>query len=146
MRSWLFAPGDSEKKMAKAMQGRADIVLFDLEDAVTAENKPLARQMVHDFLSANAAAARGYGCGSIRSTGRIRWAISPRSCPRIPAGSCCPRSMAAPMSRSSTITCRLLKSANGIDEGSTPVIVLVTETAEAMFHTGTTRARRAWLR
>ena len=54
MRSWLFAPGDSERKMAKALDGEADIVLLDLEDAVTAEAKPLARQMVHDFLAANA--------------------------------------------------------------------------------------------
>ena len=29
-----------------------------------------------------------------------------------------------------------LEVANGIEEGSTPVIVLITETAEAMFHTG----------
>ena len=34
MRSWLFAPGDSDKKMAKATDGSADIVLLDLEDAV----------------------------------------------------------------------------------------------------------------
>jgi citrate lyase subunit beta / citryl-CoA lyase len=54
MRSWLFAPGDSEKKMAKAADSSADIALFDLEDAVTPDNKPLARQMVHDFLQANA--------------------------------------------------------------------------------------------
>ena len=49
MRSWLFAPGDSERN-----EGSADIVLFDLEDAVATENKPLARQMVHDVLKANA--------------------------------------------------------------------------------------------
>ena len=55
MRSWLFAPGDSEKKMTKAMEGTADIVLIDLEDAVAPETKPLARTMVHDFLKANAA-------------------------------------------------------------------------------------------
>ena len=54
MRSWLFAPGDSEKKMAKAVAGDADVVIFDLEDAVASENKPLARAMVHDFLTANA--------------------------------------------------------------------------------------------
>jgi citrate lyase subunit beta/citryl-CoA lyase len=30
MRSWLFAPGDSVKKMTKAAEGDADIVLFDL--------------------------------------------------------------------------------------------------------------------
>ena len=29
-RSWLFAPGDSEKKMHKASDGAADIVILDL--------------------------------------------------------------------------------------------------------------------
>ena len=43
MRSWLFAPGDSEKKMTKATDGVADIVILDLEDAVAEENKPAAR-------------------------------------------------------------------------------------------------------
>ncbi|HET8880814.1 MAG TPA: aldolase/citrate lyase family protein, partial [Solimonas sp.] len=36
-RSWLFAPGDSEKKMAKAAASNADIALIDLEDAVAVE-------------------------------------------------------------------------------------------------------------
>ena len=50
MRSWLFAPGDSEKKVAKAVDGPADIAILDLEDAVVVDNKPLARTMIHDFL------------------------------------------------------------------------------------------------
>src|SRR5215468_4054589 len=54
-RSWLFAPGDSEKKMTKAMAGSADIVLIDLEDAVAPENKVATRAMVHDFIKANPA-------------------------------------------------------------------------------------------
>ena len=54
-RSWLFAPGDSERKMAKAVSGTADIVIFDLEDAVTEEQKPAARSLVAAFLKANAA-------------------------------------------------------------------------------------------
>jgi citrate lyase subunit beta / citryl-CoA lyase len=53
-RSWLFAPGDSERKMAKASASTADIVIFDLEDAVTEGEKPKARTMVADFLKANA--------------------------------------------------------------------------------------------
>lgn len=32
LRSWLFAPGDSERKMEKATASGADIVIFDLED------------------------------------------------------------------------------------------------------------------
>jgi citrate lyase subunit beta / citryl-CoA lyase len=52
-RSWLFAPGDSERKMAKATASTADIVIFDLEDAVTEGEKPKARTMVAEFLKAN---------------------------------------------------------------------------------------------
>jgi citrate lyase subunit beta/citryl-CoA lyase len=42
-RSWLFAPGDSERKMEKAADSEADIVIFDLEDAVAEQAKPTAR-------------------------------------------------------------------------------------------------------
>ena len=41
MRSWLFAPGDSDKKMNKAADGEADIVILDLEDAVVESGKGL---------------------------------------------------------------------------------------------------------
>ena len=53
MRSWLFAPGDSERKMEKAAAGPADQVIFDLEDAVTEDNKPAARETVAQWLAAN---------------------------------------------------------------------------------------------
>jgi hypothetical protein len=53
-RSWLFAPGDSERKMEKATASAADIVLLDLEDAVAEGEKPKARSMVSAFLTANA--------------------------------------------------------------------------------------------
>src|SRR3984957_6753936 len=53
-RSWLFAPGDSERKMEKATASAADIVLIDLEDAVSEAEKPKARPMVSAFLKANA--------------------------------------------------------------------------------------------
>jgi citrate lyase subunit beta / citryl-CoA lyase len=53
-RSWLFAPGDSEKKMDKATASPADIVLLDLEDAVAEGEKPKARSMVAAFVRANA--------------------------------------------------------------------------------------------
>src|ERR1019366_3407525 len=53
-RSWLFAPGDSERKMEKATAGTADIVILDLEDAVAEPQKPKARSMVTAFLKANA--------------------------------------------------------------------------------------------
>jgi citrate lyase subunit beta / citryl-CoA lyase len=52
-RSWLFAPGDSERKMEKATAGSADIVILDLEDAVAEPQKPKARDLVTAFLKAN---------------------------------------------------------------------------------------------
>ncbi len=52
MRSWLFAPGDSEKKLAKLSTTGADVVILDLEDAVTPEAKPRARELVRDWLEA----------------------------------------------------------------------------------------------
>src|ERR1700744_481299 len=52
-RSWLFAPGDSERKMQKATGSPADIVILDLEDAVSEGEKATARSMVAAFLRAN---------------------------------------------------------------------------------------------
>ena len=49
-RSWLFIPGDSEKKLAKAEYVGADAVILDLEDAVSAANKPRARELAATWL------------------------------------------------------------------------------------------------
>ena len=45
MRSLLFVPGDSEKKLEKGFSAGADVVIVDLEDSVAPENKPLARRI-----------------------------------------------------------------------------------------------------
>lgn len=52
-RSWLFVPGDSERKLAKAASVPADVVIIDLEDAVAPEAKPAARRLAHDWLQAH---------------------------------------------------------------------------------------------
>ena len=43
MRSWLFAPGDDQKKLAKAYDCGADVVIVDLEDSIAASAKTGAR-------------------------------------------------------------------------------------------------------
>jgi len=58
LRSMLFVPGDSEKKMAKGGGIGADALILDLEDSVAASRRPLAREMVHDYLR-NAGRAGG---------------------------------------------------------------------------------------
>ena len=50
LRSLLFIPGDSKKKLAKADASGADALILDLEDAVSPPNKPLARELVPEFL------------------------------------------------------------------------------------------------
>lgn len=51
MRSLLFVPADSEKKLGKAFSCGADCVLIDLEDSVSLANKPKARASAAAFLS-----------------------------------------------------------------------------------------------
>lgn len=48
----LFVPGDSEKKLAKAAGIGADALILDLEDAVAAARRPLAREMICEYLGA----------------------------------------------------------------------------------------------
>ncbi len=50
LRSLLFVPADSEKKLAKARSSPADALILDLEDSVAAGNRPKAREMVREFL------------------------------------------------------------------------------------------------
>jgi citrate lyase subunit beta/citryl-CoA lyase len=57
MRSLLFVPGNSAKMMAKAASSGADVLIFDLEDAVHPDAKPAARQLVAETL-ANSAGGR----------------------------------------------------------------------------------------
>lgn len=52
-RSFLFVPGDSDKKLAKGADFGADALILDLEDSVAPPRKVLARQMVGDYLVAN---------------------------------------------------------------------------------------------
>lgn len=52
LRSFLFVPGDSEKKLFKVDDCGADAVILDLEDAVAPGNKVRARDMVAAFLAA----------------------------------------------------------------------------------------------
>lgn len=50
IRSFLFVPGDSEKKLAKGAGSGADALILDLEDSVAPSRKAIARRMVHDYL------------------------------------------------------------------------------------------------
>jgi citrate lyase subunit beta/citryl-CoA lyase len=135
-RSWLFAPGDSERKMEKAAASAADIVLLDLEDAVAEAQKPKARVMISSFLNARSA-----------DRGRLWVRINPIQGPHaladlaaiVPAR---PGGIMFPKTRGRADAELLghyltgLEAASGIELGSTRLILLVTETAAGMLSTG----------
>ena len=58
IRSWLFVPGDSERKLEKGRENPADALILDLEDAVSNDRQQIARDMVQAYLKANADRAR----------------------------------------------------------------------------------------
>lgn len=137
MRSWLFAPGDSEKKMTKAAEGEADVVIFDLEDAVADTAKPAARECVRTFLS---------GCNDAERA-RLWVRINPLDgehtradlaaiMPARPGGIMLPKSRGRRDVEELDQLLTAQELAQGIEPGTTPVIALVTEVAAAMFTTG----------
>jgi citrate lyase subunit beta/citryl-CoA lyase len=63
MRSLLFVPADSERKLARGLESGADALILDLEDSVAAPNRPTARKLAREFLEAN---------GPVEQGGRIR--------------------------------------------------------------------------
>ncbi|RIV81410.1 CoA ester lyase [Pelagerythrobacter aerophilus] len=135
MRSWLFAPGDSEKKMAKAADGPADIVLLDLEDSVAPESKPMAREMVRDFLAGRADRERLWVRVNPLSGGetvRDLEAVMPSA----PGGLFLPKAEGRADVEALDEMLTPLEQAHGIAPGSTRVAALVTETPRAMFRTG----------
>ena len=136
-RSWLFAPGDSERKMEKAAAGPADIVLFDLEDAVAEAEKPRARSQVAAFLAA-------WSEGSARLWVRINPLQGPHALADLaavvrgrPGGIMLPKSRGRADVECLDHYLSALEVAAGIERGATRVIALVTETAKSMFTTAT---------
>ena len=136
-RSWLFAPGDSARKMEKATASPADVVIFDLEDAVAEAAKPQARAMIASFLQAQP-----------EDRSRLWVRINPLQGPHALAdlAAVVPHRLGGvmlPKARGRADVDVLdhylsaLEVAAGIERGSTRLIVLVTETAEGMFTTGT---------
>ncbi|MFM7348068.1 MAG: HpcH/HpaI aldolase/citrate lyase family protein, partial [Erythrobacter sp.] len=135
MRSWLFAPGDSARKMGKAEASAADIALLDLEDSVAPENKAAARAMVAEHIAASANQARLWARINPVSTADCIADLA-AIMPSRPGG------VFLPKAEGSADITRLhhyltaLEAANGIPLGRTLIAALVTETAAAMFKTG----------
>lgn len=52
-RTWMFVPGNHERRLVKAKDLQADIIIYDLEDAVALNEKDKARKMVRKAIADN---------------------------------------------------------------------------------------------
>lgn len=135
-RSWLFAPGDSERKMEKATAGPADIVLLDIEDAVAEGEKPRARSMIAAFLNAHPQDRARLWVRINPLQGPHALADLAAIMPARPGGIMLPKSRGRADMELLDHYLTALEAAFGIPAGATRVIVLATETPEGMLSTG----------
>lgn len=133
MRSILFVPGDSEKKLAKGAGVPADVLALDLEDSVTPENKPEARERVRAYLLEHAGQRHQQLWVRINPTDL---AESLDDIAAVMRGR--PDGIIQPKIRSLADVAKLshyldaLEAHHGIAAGATKIIAVATETAEAM--------------
>ena len=135
MRSWLFAPGDSERKMTKASDSAADIVLLDLEDSVSPENKPAARTAVADFLKTREDKHRIWVRVNPLRSGEIEADLD-AIMGAAPGGLFLPKAEGKADVQALDAMLTIREADHGILNRSTHVAALVTETPKAMFHCG----------
>ena len=134
-RSWLFAPGSDARKLGKAADGEADVVLVDLEDSVAPDRKAEARETVREFLDTRDDRRRLWvrinPIGSGLALGDLA-AVMPAG----PGGIMLPKSEGCADVTTLHRWLEAFEAANGLEVGRTPVIALMTETPAAMFTAG----------
>ncbi len=138
LRSFLFIPGDSEKKLAKVAGCGADAVILDLEDAVLPENKPRARALVSAFLAAaprGARPTRYWVRVNPFDTGLMLQDLA-AVMPGGPDGIMQPKTNGPEDVRRLSHYLDALEAAHGIEAGSIQILPVATETAVAPFTLG----------
>ena len=128
-RSFLFVPGDSERKMEKAGGVGADALILDLEDAVAPDAKSAARTMSAEYLR-----GRDDAWVRINPVDTEHWeadldAVIPSS----PAGIVVPKARHARDAVKVSERIDVLENHHNMEHGSVSLIVLCTEHPEALF-------------
>jgi citrate lyase subunit beta/citryl-CoA lyase len=128
-RSFLFVPGDSERKLEKAARAGADALILDLEDSVAPGARPAARELAAEYLP-----------GKERVWVRINPVDGPdweadleAVMPAAPAGIVLPKPRHARDAVKLSEHMDVLENHNNILRGSAKIIALCTEHPEALF-------------
>ncbi len=139
VRSLLFVPGDSPRKMEKGMTSGADALIVDLEDSVGADAKAGARLTAAAFLEdaiPQAARPRIYVRVNALDTGLTDDDLNAVVGAK-PDGILLPKAEggASVTHLDAKITAREARA--GLEEGHLKILALATETAAALFQAGT---------
>ena len=141
MRSFLFVPADSAKKLDKAMTSGADAVIVDLEDSIAPDGKARARQSAAAFLKEVVAhAPRPYLVVRVNSlqtglTDTDLDAVVPQS----PDAIMLPKAEGGASVIHADAKLAVREARGGLPDGHVKIIALATETAAALFLAGTFR-------
>jgi citrate lyase subunit beta / citryl-CoA lyase len=134
-RSWLFVPGDSERKQARALGGEADALILDLEDSVDPAQLPAARERVAALLK-SAAHARGAPQLWVRvnslSGGLLPQDLAAVCAGALPAGVMLPKVNAPEEIVEVARQLGALEARHGVAAGAIRLLVLTTETARGV--------------
>lgn len=137
MRSLLFVPGDSERKLDKALGSAADGIMIDLEDSVAPARKALAREMTAAFLrSGKVPAAKQIWVRVNPLGGDLTLADLAAIAGAAPAGILLPKAEGAADIRRVSHYLDALETRDGVARGSIRIMAVATETAASTFVLG----------
>jgi citrate lyase subunit beta/citryl-CoA lyase len=131
-RSYLFVPGDSERKLGKALQVNADALIIDLEDSVAFDAKKKARQVALDFLAQESPAefwVRINPLDTVDALADLRAVMA-----GAPKGIVLPKPQSARDVGQLAKLLDVLEHENGLQAGQTRILPIVTERPAALFH------------
>ncbi|MBX3531632.1 MAG: CoA ester lyase [Rhizobiaceae bacterium] len=132
MRSLLFVPADSERKQEKGLVSGADALILDLEDSVAPSAKAEGRRVAAKFLRANTGAAPLlYVRVNDFTTGMTADDLA-AVMPARPHGIMLPKAVGADDVARLDVALRVLEAENGIADGATRMVPLITETAQSL--------------
>jgi len=138
LRSLLFIPGDSEKKISKIDGCGADAVILDLEDSVAPANKAEARRMVAEFVAKTPRGQRAphyWVRVNPLDSGLVLEDLA-AIMGAAPDGIIQPKTNGPDCVRQLSHYLDAFEAAHGLEAGSTKIIPVATETAVAPFHLG----------
>jgi citrate lyase subunit beta/citryl-CoA lyase len=130
MRSLLFVPGDSEKKLEKGFSAQADVVIVDLEDSVAPQNKAVAREIAAKSITALRPAMQSavYVRVNDLSTGLTDDDLA-ALIPARPDGIMLPKSNSGRDAQQLSAKLRVHEAENGLPDGGIKILPIITETA-----------------